>query len=88
MMYTSTILLDYNHLYEIYSTFKKESKWFVVVKKEKDTKGTNNEIRASNNVNILYLRGDIDISQDNKKDKRAWGITEARLRKKEEPGAP
>lgn len=40
-MYISAILSGHNYLYEIYYVFKKKSKDFVNIKKEKTTKAVN-----------------------------------------------
>ena len=39
-----------NHLFEIYYAFKKESRYIVVVKKEKDAIGDKNKICAYSNI--------------------------------------
>lgn len=42
--YISTILFNCKYLYKIYCVYKNMSKYFVDIKKEKDTKGTNSKI--------------------------------------------
>lgn len=54
----------------IYNTFKKEFRCFIVLKKEKDTKVTNDKIFVQSNMSTLDLQKDIDAPQDNKKEKR------------------
>lgn len=54
--YISAILFGYNYLYRIYYAFKKQSRYFVVIKKEKNAKSVNNKIYAKNNINILDLQ--------------------------------
>lgn len=83
-MYTSAILFDYNYLCKIYYIFKKKSRYFVIIKKEKDAKDINSEIYAQNNISTLDLQRDINVSQDNKKEKRARGVIGVRLKRKKE----
>ena len=49
----SIILSDWNHLYEIYYAFKKEFRYTIVVKNEKNT------INHNNNMSILEVQGNL-----------------------------
>lgn len=42
--YISTILSGYNYLCRIYYIFKKEFRYFIVIKKKKDTNNANSKI--------------------------------------------
>ena len=55
--YILVILFDYNHLCKIYYTFKKEFRYAVVVKKEKNVIDDNCEIYIYSNMGTLDLQG-------------------------------
>lgn len=51
--YILTILSSYNFLYKIYYTLKKEFRYIIIVKKEKNIIGDNDKICVYSNISTL-----------------------------------